>query len=207
MQIFDEQTSRETASENFIAIKRPKIDTLSYNQSKLRQFRYNKNTNKINFGIKLDSKEHIKSNKRSIRSRSSSSTASSITEACINSSDYKYDINNMLIPDEIISCHKIDPLPNPKISTPTWRELLIEPLDGEIGPDEEIDDATVINRHKIIELKEKIGYLNKNVTESKKHDNLDLDAYLDGNSKSNLEWPERSFPLTDKEYNEMIENS
>ncbi|CAF0719897.1 unnamed protein product [Brachionus calyciflorus] len=161
---------------------------------------------------------------RSARSASSSSTRSSNqSEVCTTTvNNDKFDINNIFIPTEIISCQKITPFQTHKIPTPKWREFIIEPL-KDTTCEEALDDVTVSNRHEIIELKEKI-YLTNNKKAMSRIDHVDsvdelksmllkIDPKLvnydyDENSNSSLtstlEWPERKFPLSDSEYENIL---
>lgn len=112
-----------------------------------------------------------------------------------------------------MSCQKITPLKNHKITTPNWRELILEPVEI-CDPIENLTQEEFVKRHEIPELKEKLNFTNKkklflNV------DNLDeiksilnkmspRQAVCSPSPKSTAEWPKRHFPLSDAEYNDML---
>lgn len=145
-----------------------------------------------------------------IQKKSKISTSSSVPFDCslVSSKNDKFDINNVIILDETFK--KITTFSTPKISTPGWREHVIEPLSSDCLPDEELDDQEILNRHKIVELKEKVNSSSRVQTMKEPKDLADGPGSfecLKSGSKFNFEWPERKFPLSEGEYEEMIKNT
>ncbi|RMZ94049.1 KAT8 regulatory NSL complex subunit 1 isoform X3, partial [Brachionus plicatilis] len=142
--------------------------------------------------------------KRIVSSRSSSTSMMNDDAPYISSNTDKYNINNILIPSELISNQKISCMPAHKISTPGWRIVELEPLCDGPKPDEELDDTSILDRHKIIEMKEKINF--SNIKNSLDTPLKDSESTLPSNgSNRNLEWPVRNFPLSDQDYKAMID--
>lgn len=101
-----------------------------------------------------------RSRTRSARSDSVSSTSSiqSIEDTCVLRSSItsdRYDINNIVIPSNMLTCHKINIVKTPNVPTPKWRELIIEPDLPELDQIESLDDVVYTNRHELVELNER----------------------------------------------------
>lgn len=174
----------------------------TYNDTKLKEFRYG--TRKSALSQRQTNCVNESGNvKKVVRSRSSSANDDA---QFISSNIDKYDINNILIPNELISNQKISSMPVHKIATPGWRIVDIEPLCDGPRPEEDLNDTSYLDRHKIIEMKEKINISNlKNSLDSTLKD---YGSALSSNgSDKNKEWPERKFPLNDQDYKLMVDES
>ncbi len=78
----------------------------------------------------------------------------------------KFDIDNMLIPSEMMHTnYKLDPnlLRPSHVPTPKWRTLVIDGLPENYEEIEDLDDATFAKRHELAELKERYHMVFKRI--------------------------------------------
>ncbi|CAF0719906.1 unnamed protein product [Brachionus calyciflorus] len=199
MSIFDQE---DLQNDNMFSLKQLKKS--SYNQSQLKKFRINRKQYRLG-----STKVCVDNQKQSKKRRSRSRCSSADCGIDLNSTHDLFNIDSIVFPNDTLSSSKINFVSNPTIITPSWRELHIEPLGNlEIIP-EELDEKTLLKRHNIKELKEKINFKNKNVNEdlfeSEKINKINFDCLKNSDSKYNLDSPNRFTPLDNEESREMAQ--
>jgi hypothetical protein len=78
----------------------------------------------------------------------------------------KFDINNIVIPSELINGKVIDTIKPIDVKTPKWREIKLETC-VDSDSNELVDDEIFIKRHELYELKERYHQLYKKIVCSK----------------------------------------
>lgn len=204
MECFEEKFEPNFLDIENLSPRRPSKKSKTYDQTKLKEFRFGA-TKKTLTQKPLSNLKDSGQKKKAVRSRSSSASVITDDSHYLSSNTDKFNINNILIPNELIGNQKISFMPDHKINTPGWRIVDIEPLGDGLKPDEELDDVSILDRHLIIEMKEKINF--SNLKNSLNNTLRDSETILSTQESINLGWPARKFPLSDQDYKLMVDES
>lgn len=201
MEYFEEKLEPSLLDIENLSSRRPRKRSKNYDQTKLKEFRFG-TTKKTLAQTPLNNSKDCVNKKKVVGSCSSVMVDDT---HYLSAGTDKFNINNILIPNELIGNSKISSMPDHKITTPGWRVVDIEPLGDGLKPDEELDDVSILDRHLIIEMKEKINY--SNIKNSLNNTLKDSETILSTQETINLEWPARTFPLSDQDYKLMVDES